>query len=145
MKSAHLTEGLKIIGTRAFQASGLSSISIPSSVTTFGSYAFGFCPSLASAALADGLMVIGDNAFRASGLTSITIPASVTTIRGYAFESCGSLAEVVCRATAQPTLGTDAFTSIAAGAALYVPAAYVSDYEGGDWNSYFLGRIAAIP
>ena len=53
--------------------SGLTSITIPKSVTSIGYYAFSGC----------------------SGLTSITIPNSVTSIGRYAFQSCPKLEKII--------------------------------------------------
>ena len=53
--------------------SGLTSVTIPNSVTMIGTKAFLGC----------------------SGLTSVTIPNSVTTIGGLAFRGCQKLANIV--------------------------------------------------
>ena len=55
-----------------FVVSGLTSITIPDSVTSIGGEAFWGC----------------------SGLTSITLPASVTSIAGDAFGGCSSLTSI---------------------------------------------------
>lgn len=72
----------------------ISSIVIPSSVTSIGTWAFKDCANLASVTINEGLLSIGLGAFRDSGITTITIPASVTTIVTSAFEDCDSLVDV---------------------------------------------------
>ncbi len=65
------------IDNSAFRdCSGLTSVTIPESVTTIGSFAFYGC----------------------SGLTSVTIPESVTTIGDYAFDGCSGLTSVTWNA-----------------------------------------------
>jgi len=64
------------IGGYAFVGIAVTSITIPSGVTSIGYYAFKQCGSL----------------------TSITIPNSVTSIAGYAFAGSGGLSTVLCYA-----------------------------------------------
>ena len=63
--------------------SGLTSITIPDSVTSIGKSAFEGCSGLTSVTIPDSVTSIEDYAFEGcSGLTSITIPASVVKL-GY--------------------------------------------------------------
>ena len=70
-------EGLRVIGTYAFQSTKFNSIDIPGSVDTIGESAFNKCSSLSSAVFHKGLKTIGTNAFKSSALVSIEIPGSV--------------------------------------------------------------------
>ena len=72
----------KTIADNAFlYCTGLTSITIPDSVTSIGNYAFSGCAGLTSITIPNGVTSIGDGAFAyCSGLTSITIPDSVTSI-----------------------------------------------------------------
>jgi len=67
--------GVKVstIGSKSFQNNGISTITIPNSVTSIGAYAFAGCNSL----------------------TSITIPSNVTSIGGYAFEGCKGMNAII--------------------------------------------------
>ena len=78
------------IGEAAFEDySGLTSITIPESVTSIGSSAFSRCSSLTSITIPNSVTSIGSSAFsRCSSLTSITIPNSVTSIGNSAFYGC---------------------------------------------------------
>jgi len=70
--------------------SNITSITIPSTVTTIGAGAFSGCTSLASVTINDGITEIPSSAFYGcSALTNITIPASVETIGFEAFFNCG--------------------------------------------------------
>ena len=85
------------IGCYAFyDCTGLTSVTIPSSVTFIRSEAFYRCRSLTSITIPEGVTEIGDYAFYGcSGLTSIAIPEGVTEIGDYAFYGCSKLTSVI--------------------------------------------------
>jgi hypothetical protein len=74
------------IGADAFFGKGLTSVSIPDSVTSIGNNAF-YNNQLTSVTIPNGVTAIGDYAFYNNQLTSVTIPNSVTTIGDYAFRT----------------------------------------------------------
>ena len=67
--------GTKTIADEAFSyCAGLTSITIPDSVTSIGSRAFEYCENLTSVTIPAGVTSIGENAFSyCTGLTSITV------------------------------------------------------------------------
>ena len=81
------------LGYAAFSdCSGLTSLTIPSSVTSIGEYAFDGCSGLTSLTIPSSVTSIGKWAFYGcSGLTSLTIPSNVTSIGEYAFLGCSGL------------------------------------------------------
>lgn len=87
---------VKVINKRAFKGcSNLTSIIIPSGVTSIGSEAFKSCSSLTSISIPDSVTSIEERAFSdCNGLTSVSIPNSVTRIEGLAFCFCGNLTNV---------------------------------------------------
>ena len=99
------------IGWDAFAGcSGLTSVTIPNSVTSIGSSAFDGCSGLTSVTIGNSVKSIGDYAFRrCSALTSVTIPNSVTSIGGRAFELCYGLTSVTI-GSGVTSIGTEAFS-----------------------------------
>ena len=89
-----LEEGTLGITDDAFEdCSGLTSITIPNSVTSIGNGVFYNCTGLTSVTIGNSVTRIGNLAFtRCSSLTSVTIPNSVTSIGHTAFSGCSSLA-----------------------------------------------------
>ena len=80
--------------------SDATSIDIPSQingypVTTIGDVAFSYCSGLTSITIPSSVTVIRQRAFwHCSGLTGVTIPSSVTEIGYHAFQSCSSLIDI---------------------------------------------------
>ena len=88
-------EEMKIAENAFNDCSGLTSVTIPNSVTSIASYAFKDCSGLTSVTIPNSVTSIGSYAFNnCSGLTSITIPNSVTSIGWGAFVDCSSLTSV---------------------------------------------------
>jgi hypothetical protein len=97
------------IGGSAFLGSSLTSITIPSGVTSIGAGAFWNCGSLTSITIPSGVTTIVDGTFyQCVSLTNITIPSSVTTIGSSAFYDCTSLA-IVSIPNSVTTIGDSAF------------------------------------
>mgnify|MGYP004458078301 CR=1 FL=1 len=67
------------------------------------------------------LTAIGPMAFQKNTtLTSVTLPASVTTIERLAFDTCSNLKTVVLLCETAPSLGSYAFSDLAADSVIYV-------------------------
>ena len=74
---------------------GLTSITIPSSVTSLGASCFSFCSGLTSITIPSSVTSLGNYCFwGCSGLTSITIPSSVTSLDDYCFCGCSGLTSI---------------------------------------------------
>ena len=84
------------LGASCFEGcTGLTSITIPSSVTSLGDYCFPGCSGLTSITIPSSVTSLGDGCFQdCSGLTSITIPSSVTSLGGNCFWNCSGLTSI---------------------------------------------------
>ena len=93
LTSLSLPSGITSIGWEAFSGcSGLTSLSLPSGITSMGNEAFSGCSGLTSLSLPSGLTSIGYNAFSGcSGLTSLSLPSGLTSIDFNAFSGCSGL------------------------------------------------------
>ena len=95
----------------AFIDRSITSVTIPTNITTIGDYAFSSCHGLTSIVIPSNITSIGNRAFGdCSGLTSVTIPNTVTTIDRYAFYFCTSLTSVAIP-NSVTTIGYSAFQS----------------------------------
>ena len=75
-----------------YNNASVTSVIIPSSVTSIGDYAFGGCTGLTSVTIPEGVASIGMQAFQdCTSLTSVVIPNSVTTIESGVFSGCINL------------------------------------------------------
>jgi uncharacterized repeat protein (TIGR02543 family) len=81
-----VTYNVTSIGTNAFEAKGLHSVTFPSTVTSIGNGAFSDNIDLTGVTLPAGLTTIGEGAFAQTDLGSITIPNGVTDIPFAAFD-----------------------------------------------------------
>ena len=108
------------IGASAFEGHGLTSITIPDTVTDFGNNAFYACGYLTNITIPDSVISIGESAFRYSGLTSITIPDKIYDINYYTFADCVKL-ESVSIGSKVYNIGTSAFYNCTSLESIIIP------------------------
>ena len=141
------------IGNYAFQKSGLTSVSVPGSVTSMGTYVFQNCTALTSAALGEGIAIIPNNTFSGcTALAKVTLPDSVTTINSSAFGNCKKLVSLTIRGDVPTSVNNYAFPTgnyLAAGATLYYPAEQEAAWRAaadadGKWKGFTLAALAAV-
>ncbi len=128
------------IGVNAFRNdSSLTSVSITHATNSIGAYAFANCTGLTTAIIPGLLTSIEDGVFYGcTGLTSITIPEGVTNIGNGAFYGCENVKTVTCNAINPPTADRFSFNKYI-GVNLIVPAQSVEKYKTTDpWNVFFL-------
>ena len=106
--------------------SGLTSLTLPSGVTSIGYRAFKGCSGLTSLTLSSGVTAIGKEAFYGcSGLTSLTIPSSVTEIGELAFEGCSGLTSMTIPSSVT-SIGWGAFAECTGLTSLTIPSSVTS-------------------
>ncbi len=141
-----IKEGTLTIAGSAFSGcSGLTSVTIPDSVTSIGNHAFRDCTELTSITIGNSVTSIGEYAFYScKRLTSITIPDSVTSIGKGAFSSCDGLTSVTI-GNGVTSIGDSAFENCTGLTSVTIPDSVTSigDYAfrgcDGLTDIYFTG------
>ncbi|MEE0994867.1 MAG: leucine-rich repeat domain-containing protein [Prevotella sp.] len=139
LTSLTLPSGVTSIGWGAFgYCSGLTSLTLPSSVTSIGGDAFYGCSGLTSLTLPSGVTSIGEEAFvGCSGLTSLTIPSGVTWIGEWAFNGCSGLTSIYVYPENLPELEFGIFLGCdAKNCTVYVPKGTYDAYKSSEFG-YF--------
>ena len=99
---------------------GLTSLTLPSSVTKIGCYALSNCIGLTSLTLPSCVTEIGEHAFlNCRGLTNFTIPSGVTKIGGAAFFCCYGLISLTLPSSVT-AIGSEAFKHCSGLTSIYV-------------------------
>ena len=129
------------IGNSAFyECKGLTSITIPNSVTSIGERAFSSCSSLTSVTIPNSVTSIGERAFSyCHRLTSVTIGNNVTSIGDYAFGYSDELTSIYLLGKTPPTAYISSFTNKQyLNTRLYVPQGSLATYQSADtWKEFW--------
>ena len=136
LTSITIPSSVTSLGERCFSdCSGLTSITIPSSVTSLGWFCFEGCRGLTSITIPSSVTSLGQSCFQdCSGLTSITIPSSVTSLGGACFGRCLNLESVYFEGKYCKSDYTDLYiptTSI-----IKVPTEYLQEYKNAFGSDY---------
>lgn len=123
--SVEIEDGVTSIGDGAFSTisiDGISSISIPESVTRIGSRAFSGCKKISNINIPNSVTIIDKYAFYGcSSLTDFDIPHSVKTIGTGAFENCVGLSSIIIP-NSVASLGSQAFSGCTSLKDIAIPA-----------------------
>ena len=141
INTVNISNGITRIGDCAFDGLGITSITIPDSVTSIGNDAFGDCENLTDITIPDSVTSIGEGAFRnCKSLTSITIPCSVTSIGYKAFCFCENLTNITIPDSVT-SIGDDAFYYCASLTSITIPNGVTSI---GDYTFYGCTSLTSI-
>ncbi len=165
----HVTigEGVTRLPSYFVFESNITEVSIPASVKTIGSYAFGWCTELQEVYIPDSITVINEHTFgaclglksahlpaalteikrsgfeRCPSLKEIVIPAGVTKLGDYVFYNCDSLTSLTVRAIEPPTVsGSTTFSTLYNIAKLRVPRGVIEDYKAANYWKNFLTIVS---
>ena len=136
---------VKTIKSYAFyNCTSIAQINLPASVTTIGAGAFEGCSSLASMVLPSGLSSVEPESFYdCTALRTVVLPGSVSSIGADAFSRCTSLINVYLLANSMPKCDASAFDKVdRTWCTLYVArgsAAYQNDQT---WGEFFIEEFS---
>ena len=86
LTSVSLPDGIKTIPPYVFyDCTSLASVKLPASVTELGIYAFTYCKALLEITLPEGLTSIGSRCFQNTGITNLNLPSSLSLLPDYCF------------------------------------------------------------
>lgn len=141
--SVTLPSGITSIGSYAFNGcSSLALIELPSGITSIGDDTFYGCTSLALTELPSGITSIGSYAFRnCTSLALTELPSGITRIGDYAFYGISSILSLTIPIATPPTIGNSVFSGTYP---IYVPAEAVETYKATTRWSSLASRIFAI-
>ncbi|MBQ8495332.1 MAG: leucine-rich repeat domain-containing protein [Clostridia bacterium] len=142
LTSITIPSSVTSIGNEAFYGcSGLTSITIPDSVTSIGGSAFSYCTGLTSIALPDSITSIGGGVFYyCTGLMNFTIPDGVTSIGYNALAHCTSLTSITIPSSVT-SIGEKAFLHCTGLTSITIPDSVTSI---GKWAFFCCSGLASI-
>ncbi len=146
LTSLVIPTGVTSIGQYAFfGCKGLTSLVIPTGVTSIGQYAFSGCSGLTSLVIPTGVTSIDQYAFSdCSGLTSLVIPTGVTWIWQYAFSGCSGLTSLTIPSSVT-SIGDKAFRGCSGLTSLTIPSSVTSIGDNAFWGCSGLTSIYVYP
>lgn len=131
-------ESVASIGAYMFYACyALKRVVLPPGITTLADSAFGSCPSVERLDIPESVTTIGGNAINGTYWGTVKIPKNVTSIGSNFCRYAYGLFELHLYPVEPPTLGANAFGSVASNAVFYVPTGSLSAYQSAtNWSAY---------
>ena len=107
-------------------------------VTTIDYYAFNYCQGLTSITIPESITTIKDNAFYlCTRLTCVNLLTPTVVIERYAFSMCSALTTITCPLTTPPAMYYEECFDSYESATLYVPASAVDSYRNAPvWKKF---------
>jgi hypothetical protein len=109
----------------------ITSVVIPSDVTSIGSGAFYGAKQLSSVTVHDNVTIVYDEAFRyCAALQSVILGSGLSEIKAQAFAGCKALQSITFKSTNPPTVAnSNAFLTVPSSCVITVPAGSLSAYQ----------------
>lgn len=146
LTSVTIPNSVTSLGESVFDScTSLTSVTIPNTMTSLGEYVFSSCTSLTSVTISNSVTEIKRKAFEhCSILATIIIGGAISSISSQAFAYCPNLTDVYCHAESVPSTYYSVFEgSYTEYATLHVPACAIHDYQtNSPWSSF--GSIVAL-
>ena len=142
LTSITIPSSVTSLGVGCFSdCSGLTSITIPSSVTSLGESCFSYCRGLTSITIPSSVTSLGGGCFYACrGLTSITIPSSVTSLGNYCFSYCSGFTSITIPSSVT-SLGEGCFSGCSGLTSVTIPSSVTSL---GEWCFQHCSSLTSI-
>ena len=140
LTSVSLPETLTSCGSSAFEnCTNITSVVLPNSLTVIPNSMFNICRNLVSVTLGNAVTSIGRNAFAyCSNLQRLELPATVTSIDDWAFGNCKNGFKLIIHAITPPTFlayeGLHILNAVV-GSKIYVPDDSVEAYKSA-WTNF---------
>ena len=127
LTSVTIPSSVTSLGESCFSScSGLTSVTIPPSVTSLGNSCFSGCSSLTSVTIPSSVTSLGEFCFfGCSGLTSVTIPSSVTSLGDECFSGCSGLTSITISPSVT-SLGDGCFFGCSSLTSITIPSSVTS-------------------
>jgi hypothetical protein len=141
--SVTIPNSVTSIGEFAFASSGLTSVTLGDSLTNIGPYGFEDCSGLTSVTIPSSVTTLDTGAFLGcAGLTNFTIPGSLANVGDYAFSFCTGLTSVTI-ANGVASIGNDAFNGCSSLTSVLIPGT-VTDIGESPFNDCTLLTAIAV-
>lgn len=134
--SIEIPSGVTTIGAYAFaNCESLTSVTIPNTVTSFDKNAFYCCTSLSLITIPNGVTSLAPSLFSGcTSLSEITIPSGITKIGLYCFQRCYKLKTIYAYPTTAPSLSSNTsslapFSGVSSTGIVHYP-------QGSDYSSW---------
>ena len=153
ISSVTIPSGVTTIGKAAFADVGNSSsvtaftITFNEGLVTIGQSAFFGCINYSALTIPNSVTTIGSSAFETNKIKNLTIGSGISFIGNGAFSKTEPFKSITIYATTPPTIETyNVFWDNTNTCPIYVPAASVNAYKTANiWSQYYADRIQAIP
>ena len=138
LTSVTIPSSVTSIGEYAFSNCNMISVTLPNSITSISNGTFDGCSRLASLTIPNSITSIGNSAFNScSGIRNLIIGREVASIGSSAFEGCSGIITMKVKAEYPPNVGAGCFNGVSTSAIVKVPCNSEPYYNAAQyWNQF---------